>query len=160
MCEFVSVCLWVSVGGCKMKLASLLNWQAVARGFGGLALWRIRSESESSVGDGDRLPQAENLPSLITVIIIDLERGAPSTGVIRTRSLTPCSSAVSQPAEIEIFFSFPYTITLFVGGSAWNRSEILQCGPSATRRSSRDSGCLTDRETSETTGNVLKDTEV
>lgn len=89
-----------------MKLTSLLNWQAVARGFGGLALWRIRSESESSVGDGDRLPQAENLPSLITVIIIDLERGAPSTGVIRAHSHTPCSSAVTKPAEIEIFF-FP-----------------------------------------------------
>lgn len=94
-----------------MKLTSLLNWQAVARGFGGLALWRIRSESESSVGDGDRLPQAENLPSLITVIIIDLERGAPSTGVIRARSHTPCSSAVTKPAEIEMFSSL-YCLTL------------------------------------------------
>lgn len=130
MCEFVSVRLWVSVGGCKMKLASLLNWQAVARGFGGLALWRIWSESESSVGDGDRLPQAENLPSLITVIIIDLERGAPSTGVIRTRSLTPCSSAVSQPAEIEIFFLplYYHTVCWWIGvKSEWNSPMWPQC---------------------------------
>lgn len=100
-----------------MKLASLLNWQAVARGFGGLALWRIRSEPESSVGDGDRLPQPENLPSLITVIIIDLERGAPSTGVIRTRSHTPCSSAVTAACwNWDLFLPLHYlTVCWWIG---------------------------------------------
>lgn len=109
-----------------MKLASLLNWQAVARGFGGLALWRIRSEPESSVGDGDRLPQPENLPSLITVIIIDLERGAPSTGVIRTRSHTPCSSAVTAACwNWDLLLPLHYLTVCC--GSAWNSPMWPQC---------------------------------